>query len=103
MSGNASRQNGKLGGRPKGFAALEAERQRDYVANKLVKEYAPIVTKAIQQAKSGDKFAREWLADRAFGKVSQSITGVDGGAIEIVQQIIGMTIKNGTGVQHKQP
>ena len=60
-------------GRPKGFAALEAERQRDYVAKVLVTEFAPIVSKAVDQAKGGDKFAREWLADRAFGKATTAV------------------------------
>lgn len=67
-------------GRKKGFAALEAERQRDFVAKKLVKEFAPIVDKAISQAKDGDKYAREWLADRAYGKSMQAVemSGKDG-------------------------
>ena len=73
MAGQASRENGKKGGRPKGFAALEAERQRAYVAEVLVKEFKPIVLKAVKQAKEGDKYAREWLTDRAFGKAQQHV------------------------------
>lgn len=78
MAGKASRENGKKGGRPKGFAALEAERQRAYVAQVLVKQFAPIVERATEQAKSGDKHARSWLSDFAFGKPTQPLTGADG-------------------------
>ncbi len=83
-----SAQNGKLGGRPKGFAALEAERQRDYVAQVLVKEFAPIVATAVKQAKKGDKSAREWLADRAFGKATNAVevTNPDGSLKTIIIQ-----------------
>lgn len=73
MAGDASRQNGKKGGRPKGYAALQAERQREYVAKVLETEWAPIVAKAVEQAKNGDKAARDFLADRAFGKAQQHI------------------------------
>lgn len=80
MAGKTSRENGKKGGRPKGYAALEAERQRNFIAEKLEKEFAPIVKKAIKQAKAGDKFAREWVTDRAYGKAVQAIDlrGKDG-------------------------
>lgn len=73
MAGDQSRENGRKGGRPKGYAALEAERQRIYVAKRLAKSFAPIVSTAIRQAKKGDKYAREWLTDRAFGKATQFV------------------------------
>lgn len=60
-------------GRKKGFVALEAERQRIMIAEKLVKDFAPIVEKAIQQAKDGDFKAREWLTDRSYGKATTPI------------------------------
>ena len=47
MAGQASRENGKKGGRPKGFAALEAERQREMIAKKLVKEFEPMTEEFI--------------------------------------------------------
>jgi hypothetical protein len=80
MAGNASRENGKKGGRPKGLPALEAERARIMIAEKLVTEFEPIVDKAIMQAKEGLKDAREWLTDRAYGKPKSSteLTGRDG-------------------------
>ncbi len=93
MAGQTSKENGKLGGRPKGYAALEAERQRDYVARKLVKEFAPIVKKAIEQAKNGDKSAREWLTDRAFGKTPQAVdlSNPDGSLKPVLVQFIDGT------------
>lgn len=80
MAGQASRENGKKGGRPKGFAALEAERQREMIAKKLVKEFEPIVDKAIEQAKEGNKDARDWLTERAYGKATTplEVTNPDG-------------------------
>ena len=73
MAGDASRENGKKGGRPKGYAALQAEKQREYVAKQLEIHWAPIVKKTIELAENGDKAAREWLADQAFGKPKQAI------------------------------
>lgn len=69
-------------GRKKGFAALEAERARARIAVKLAKELDPIVDKAIALAKKGDKAARDWLTDRAYGKPQQAIDVMtDGEAI----------------------
>jgi hypothetical protein len=77
MAGDQSRKNGSKGGRPKGFAALEAEKKRDYIARRLSKEFAPIVTTAINQAKKGDPKARDWLTERAYGKSVQPIGNAD--------------------------
>lgn len=79
MAGTTSIENGKKGGRPKGFAAIEAERAREYIVKRLKKELKPIVDKALLQAKAGDKFAREWLADRAWHKVPQAVDITSGG------------------------
>ena len=65
-------------GRKKGFPALEAEKARLMIAEKLSTEFAPIVDKAIEQAKAGQKDARDWLTDRAYGKSMQPIVGKDG-------------------------
>lgn len=74
----AARENGKKGGRPKGYAALQAEIQRAYVAEQLSKHMSPIVRRAIKDAKNGDKHARDWLSEFAFGKPSQPLTGANG-------------------------
>ena len=61
-------------GRKKGYAAIEAEKAWAFIAKRVVEELAPIVDKAIEQAtKDGDRAAREWLTDRAFGKATQFI------------------------------
>lgn len=73
MAGNASRENGKKGGRPKGYVALQAELKRQQLVELLDKEWKPIVIKAIQSAKDGDATARAWLAERGYGRVSQSV------------------------------
>lgn len=100
MSNHGGKRPGA--GRPKGFAALEAERQRDLVAKKLVTEFEPIVDKAIEQAKGGDKFAREWLSDRAYGKSTQLIGGDESAPLEIAV-ITGMKIlKDGDTIQDEE-
>lgn len=66
-------------GRKPGFAAKEAERAREYIAKRLKKELKPILDKAVEQAKAGDKFAREWLSDRAWHKVPQAVDVTSGG------------------------
>lgn len=82
MSKHGGKREGA--GRKKGFAALEAEKARELIAIKLQKSFAPIVDKAIRQAKAGDKAAREWLTERAYGKIPTALEVPDGdGKIEI--------------------
>ena len=71
----SSAANGRKGGRPKGFAAKASELFRESLAKTLSKkENGPvIIKKAITQAKTGDKDARQWLYDRAYGKSPQQI------------------------------
>lgn len=69
--------NGKKGGRPKGYSAIQAEKAREILCKELEKEWAPIVLKAIEQAKNGDQNARNWLSERGYGKVAQAITTED--------------------------
>lgn len=69
----ANRLNAKKGGRPKGYAALQAEKQREMIAKKLEKEFEPIVLQAIKDAKTGDKHARDWLTEQAYGKVPDNL------------------------------
>lgn len=58
-------------GRKKGFAAIEAEKARELIAQKLSTNLSPIVDKAIKQAKLSDRHARIWLIERASGKTLQ--------------------------------
>ena len=68
----------KGAGRPKGYAALVAETTRSFIASEIKKSNAPIVKRAIEDAKKGDKHARDWLYEFAFGKPTQPITGANG-------------------------
>jgi len=70
-------ENGKKGGRKPKQSTLLAEKARDYIAKRLDKELGPIVDKAIMQAKDGDHKAREWLSERGWGKVVQTINTED--------------------------
>ncbi len=65
-------------GRKKGEATLAAERIRNYIAEQVERHLNPIVSKAIEQAKAGNKDARDFLLDRSFGKPRQNV-GLDGG------------------------
>lgn len=70
MTKGGYRQNS---GRKKGFAGIEAEKAREIFATKLSANLGPIINKAIQQAKAGDRHARAWLFDRAYGRIAQAV------------------------------
>ena len=42
-----------------------------------------IVERAIEDARTGDRDAREWLSVRGYGKPAQEITGPGGGPLQI--------------------
>jgi len=100
-----SAENGKKGGRKKGFPALEAEKARLMIAEKLATEFEPILDKAIAQAKEGNKDARDWVTDRAYGKPIQSLTGKDGAPLfndeqrikikTVISEVVGDTEQGG--------
>jgi hypothetical protein len=60
-------------GRKKANHTIEAEQSRAYLIKRLHEELEPIVDKALEQAKSGDKHARDWLSERAWGKPAQAV------------------------------
>jgi hypothetical protein len=65
-------------GKKKGSKAshtLEAQEAKKLLIAKFHEHLEPIVMKAIAQATKGDRFAREWLSDRAWGKATQPIGG----------------------------
>ena len=72
-------------GRRSGFFAKEAENARTLVINRLNKKdpksrkthFALITDKAINLAEKGDRYAREWVTVRAYGKVAQPLVGGD--------------------------
>lgn len=74
----SSVENGrKYGGRHKSAATLAAQKARDYIAKRVEKELKPIVDTAIGQAIKGDKYAREWLSNYAWGKPTTIIVTED--------------------------
>ncbi len=70
---NTSAENGKKGGRPKGFSAIQAEKTREYIAHRIAEEQEPIVNALIDKAKTGDVPAFKELMDRGFGKVRETM------------------------------
>ena len=73
-------------GRKKGSKAnhtFEAEKARALIMRKLFESLEPIIDKAIEQAKLGNHQAREWLSDRAMGRVPTAIE-VPNGSGEII-------------------
>lgn len=72
-------------GRKPGFAAQQAEAQRNDVAKLLATKkrgkgdtpFMVIVKKALEQAQAGDKHARTWLSEFAYGKPIQPTSFVD--------------------------
>ena len=72
-----SAENGKNGGRPVSEATIKAQLAREYIAEHLKQSLEPIVAKAINDAILGDKYAREWLSDRAWGKSKQEMGFTD--------------------------
>jgi len=86
-----SAANGKKGGRPKKHSTVLAEKARDFIAQELEKNLKPIVKKAVDDAKQGDKAARDWLSERGWGKVPQAVLtkDEDGNDVPLTVHIIG--------------
>lgn len=83
MAGDASRQNGKLGGKPKGYKAphtLKAQEERARAIALVDSELEAIFIPQIEKAKKGDTSAFNAVLDRAWGKPLQGVemTGKDG-------------------------
>lgn len=75
-------------GRPKGSVGthtLEAIAAREVIRKKLEEALEPILDKAVKQAIKGDRHAREWLADRAYGKSPQAISLPEGNGEIIIR------------------
>lgn len=78
MAGDISRQNGKLGGRPKGYVALAAEKMREKVMKQIEEEYDLLWKPQFEKAKKGDTTAFKEIREFAAGKPRQNL-GLDGG------------------------
>lgn len=75
MAGITSKLNGAKGGRPKAARTVEAEKAKDYIAQR-VGEYMPqlfdvMITKALK----GDVQHLREIFDRAWGRPTQAIAG----------------------------
>lgn len=79
MAGQASRENGKKGGRPKGQATIEREKMKDYIAQKVAENGEAIVAcllaKALDNENPQQIAAVKELFDRGFGKPVQALAG----------------------------
>lgn len=83
----------KSKGAPKGNKnAVEAYSIKSAIQWALAQEYSEIergkalkaiAQRAVMDAISGDKAAREWVSERTEGKVAQILSGPDGGAIQV--------------------
>lgn len=68
-----ARENGKKGGRPKGFSAIKAEASRKYVVERIAAELEPIMDKHIELAKRGDATSLKYLTDQLIGKAKETL------------------------------
>lgn len=55
-------------GRKKGFSAIEAEKAREFIVEKVNASLEPIIGSLIELAKKGDIRASQVLFDRAYGR-----------------------------------
>ena len=96
MPGEASKENGKKGGRPKGSKArhtLQASALRSYIVAQVALQKAPIVKALILKAKKGDILAIRELFDRAMGKAKEQVDITSGGK-PLPIPILGNVSKN---------
>lgn len=63
--------NGKKGGRPKGFNALNAEQAKQALIKAYIERAEPINTALLDKAEAGDIQAIKELHDRVYGKAPQ--------------------------------
>lgn len=81
MAGQTSKENGKKGGRPKGFAAKNAEEGKKLLIAMYLENIKPINEALLNKAREGDMQAIKELHDRVYGRPPQPLTGPQGGNI----------------------
>lgn len=87
---SANRENAKLGGRPKSFATLQTQKQREILIKQLETEAPEIFKKLIAKAKSGDVQAAKEIFDRAYGKAPMKFEDDAGeNVLPLLVKIIG--------------
>ena len=82
--GKAGRPKGSLGGN-----TIQAQKFREYLIKKVIKEKGALVTALLSKGKKGDIMAIRELFDRAFGRSKENVelTGLDGGPVELKHEI----------------
>ena len=73
MPGEQSRENGRKGGRKKGYKAIAAEKAREYLVKRIAQELDPIITEILNAAKKGDTKAIEYVLNQLVGKPKESV------------------------------
>ena len=73
MPGDASRENGKKGGRPVARHTLEASALRAYIVKEVVKRKQKLVKAMIDKAVEGDIIAIREALDRTLGKAKEQV------------------------------
>lgn len=76
MAGQASVENGKLGGRPKGSVSLETKKKHTFeklFIRAVYKEKKEIIQKAIEKAKSGEVKAIVDILNRMMGRPTEHL------------------------------
>ena len=73
MPGDASRENGKKGGRPIARHTLEASALRAYIVKEVVKRKQKLVKAMIDKAVEGDIIAIREALDRTLGKAKEQV------------------------------
>jgi hypothetical protein len=82
-------------GRKKGFAALEAEKAREFIAQKVSASLGQIINNLIVQAKKGNIQAAKELFDRAWGRSQTQIALSDDRQVPVVPSEIAASIQRG--------
>lgn len=74
---SASRENGKLGGRPKSLATIRTQKAREYISEQLERDLPAIYSSLAAKALDGDTQAAKELFDRGYGKAAQIVVTED--------------------------
>lgn len=87
MAGQASKENGKKGGRPKGSLAkstLDALEIKQLYIEKAKEHALPMLEALVKKGLEGDVPAIKEFNDRVYGKAPQAVTGFDGKELKVI-------------------
>ena len=86
MAGDISRQNGRLGGRPKGSVSNPF---RKAFNEKMSEHIDLLIDKAVQKAKAGDTKMLGYVFDQLMGKANQTMD------VDAKMELLEYVIKRG--------